>query len=117
MPSDLAFHRGDLVVSVFQGDFGKPRPALVVQSDLFNPDHGSTVLCPLTSDLTRQGMFRVSLPAADTPGLRTDSEIMIDKMTVMARSRIRQRIGRLTPEQMGAVDQALRIWLDLPGIA
>ena len=41
--------RGDLVTIALQGDFGKPRPALVVQSDLFNTDHATVSVLPITS--------------------------------------------------------------------
>ena len=51
--------RGDVVLVVAPGDHGKPRPATVVQSDLFNPTHASVVVCPITSDLADAPLFRV----------------------------------------------------------
>ncbi|HEV3076187.1 MAG TPA: type II toxin-antitoxin system PemK/MazF family toxin, partial [Thermoanaerobaculia bacterium] len=43
--------RGSIVVVAAKGPYtGKPRPALVVQSDLFNPTHSSVTICPITSD-------------------------------------------------------------------
>lgn len=51
--------RGDLVTVSLQGDYGKPRPALIVQSDLLT-DLESVVLCPVTSDL-RNAAFRVTV--------------------------------------------------------
>jgi mRNA interferase MazF len=117
MPADPGFRRGDLVIAVFGRDHGKPRPAVVIQSDLFNRSHGSVVLCPISSDLTGFTVFRVALLHAETKGLRVDSEVMVDKMGAVERDRIRQRIGRLSPPQMSLVDQALQIWLDLPATA
>ena len=114
MPADPGFRRGDLVIAVFGRDYGKPRPAVVIQSDLFNQSHASAVLCPISSDLTGLAIFRVKLLAARVSGLRTDSEVMVDKMATVDRDRIRQRIGRLTESQMEQVNAALRIWLDLP---
>ena len=111
-----ALHRGDLIIAVFARDYGKPRPAVVVQSNLFNASHGSVVLCPISSDLTGFSVFRVRLIQAETSGLRMDSEVMVDKMGAVDRDRIRQRIGRLSPPQMSLVDQALQIWLDLPDL-
>jgi len=115
MPADVGFRRGDLVIAVFGKDYGKPRPGVVIQSDLFNGSHASAVLCPVSSDLTGFTIFRVKLLASKASGLRTDSEAMVDKMATVDRGRIRQRVGRLSGSQMDQVSAALRIWLDLPG--
>jgi mRNA interferase MazF len=117
MPTDPGFRRGDLVIAVFGRDYGKPRPGVVIQSDLFNESHASAVLCPISSDLTGLAVFRVKLFASRTSGLLRDSEVMVDKMATVDRERIRQRIGRLSPSQMSLVDVALQIWLDLPAMA
>lgn len=107
------FRRGDIVLTVLSGDYGKPRPALVIQSDLFNETHASFVLCPISSELTGLTAFRVQLSASEATGLRVDSEVMIDKMIAAKRERIRRRIGHARPEQLAAVDRALRLWLNL----
>ena len=64
MPADVGFRRGDLVIAVFGKDYGKPRPGVVIQSDLFNGSHASAVLCPVSSDLTGFTIFRVKLLAS-----------------------------------------------------
>ena len=52
--------RGAIVVVSARGDYtGKPRPALVVQSDLFNPTHASVTICPITSDCMDAPLFRI----------------------------------------------------------
>lgn len=112
--ADTVLRRGDLVVSTFSGDYGKPRPAVLVQSDLFNTDHDSLLLCPISSELTELRLFRIRLPASSSTGLRKESEAMVDKLTVSKRSRISRRIGRLSTSQMIELDGALRLWLDLP---
>src|SRR5579863_2717353 len=94
------YRRGDIVLTVLSGDYGKPRPALVIQSDLFNETHASLVVCPVSSEITGLNVFRVQLPASETTGLRVKSEIMIDKMIAAKRERIRRRIGRARPEQL-----------------
>ena len=114
MTSELAFHRGDVVVCVVPGDYGKPRPAVIVQSDYFNAAHETIALCPVSSHLTGLGVFRVPLPASVATGLQKDSEVMVDTLLASRRSRIRQRIGHLSSLQMDLVDAALRTWLDLP---
>jgi mRNA interferase MazF len=114
MTSSPGFRRGDVVIAVFSRDYGKPRPAVVVQSDMFNATHASVVLCPISSELTGLNLFRVKAAASKMTGIQAASEIMVDKMGAVAAGRIRQRIGRLSPAQMEIVDSALRLWLDLP---
>ena len=114
MTGSPGFRRGDVVIAVFSRDYGKPRPAVVVQSDLFNATHTSVVLCPVSSELTGLNLFRVRARVSKMSGIQTESEIMVDKMGAVAAGRIRQRIGRLSGAQMETVDWALRLWLDLP---
>ena len=61
--------RGDLVSIALQGDYGKPRPALVVQSDLF-AEHPSVTILPVTSELRDTPLFRVLIEPTETNGLR-----------------------------------------------
>jgi mRNA interferase MazF len=117
MRIERELRRGDLVVAAFGRDLAKPRPGVVVQSDPFVTYHSSVVLCPVSSTLTAGLLYRVRLRHEETEGLKQDSEVMVDKLGAVEKIRIRQRIGRLTPDQMAAVDQVLRIWLDLPGIS
>jgi mRNA interferase MazF len=52
--------RGDLVVVVLPGDYGKPGPALIVQADLFNETHASVTIVPVTSMLVDAPLFRLT---------------------------------------------------------
>ena len=97
--------RGDLVTASLQGDYGKPRPALVVQSDLLT-DLDSVVLCPVTSDL-RNAAFRVTVEPNPANGLRTISQVMVDKLSTLPKPKISEAFGRLDEERMKAVDRAL----------
>jgi mRNA interferase MazF len=106
-------NRGDVVVSAAPGDYGKPRPSVVVQSDLFNPTHASVVICPITSHLVEAPLFRLTIHPAPENGLKAESQIMIDKVMALKRERIGKRIGRLTTAELAQVDRALRLWLDL----
>ncbi|MGA7239832.1 MAG: type II toxin-antitoxin system PemK/MazF family toxin [Bryobacteraceae bacterium] len=112
--SEARLRRGDVVLSVLAGDYGKPQPTVVVQSDLFNGSHESIVVCPISSKITGLSLFRVPLDASEMTGLEKDSEVMVDKMGAASISRTRNRIGRLSRPQMSAVDAALRLWLELP---
>ena len=52
-----------------QGDFGKPRPALIVQSDLFNAEHATLSVLPITSEIVGAPIFRITLEPSTTNGL------------------------------------------------
>jgi mRNA interferase MazF len=70
--------RGDLVTIALQGDYGKPRPALVVQSDLF-AEHPSVTILPVTGELRDTPLFRVLVRPNEKNGLLKPSEVMVDK--------------------------------------
>ena len=75
----LSLKRGDVVLVVASGDHGKPRPAVVVQSDLFNDTHASMTVCPVTSSLVEAPLFRVPLKRSKANGLALNSQIMVGK--------------------------------------
>ena len=97
--------RGDLVTVSLQGDYGKPRPALIVQTDLLQ-ELESVVLCPVTSDL-RTAAFRVTLEPTPGNGLRELSQVMVDKLSTVPRSKVSDAFGSVATEKMRAVDRAL----------
>jgi mRNA interferase MazF len=105
--------RGDIVVAVLPGYHGKGRPALIVQSDAFNPTHASVVVCPITSHLVDAPLFRIPLRPSQENGLEAPSEIMIDKMMAIKRDRIAKLVGHLSEARMRIVNGALRAWLSL----
>ena len=94
-----------------QGDYGKPRPALVVQSDLLM-DLESVVLCPVTSDL-RNAAFRVTVEPNTFNGLRALSQVMVDKLSTLPRTKISLPFGRLDDDRMKTVDRALLLVVGL----
>jgi len=106
--------RGAIVVVAAKGPYpGKPRPALVVQSDLFNPTHSSVTICPITSDCVDAPLFRVALPPGERTGLRRPSQIMVDKIVSVPRSAIADQLGKCDEAELRAADDALRRWLAL----
>ena len=108
----MPFNRGDLVTVALQGDLGKPRPALVIQSDFF-VDHPSTVILPITSDIRQAPLFRIDVAPTPVNGLKRLSQVMADKPQSIARERLRARIGCLNREQMIAVERALALFLGI----
>jgi mRNA interferase MazF len=103
--------RGDLVVVAIPGDDGKPRPALIVQADLFNETHPSVTVVPVTSTLVDAALFRLIAEPTPSNGLRTLSQLMVDKVTTVPRARIAQTIGRLEDDLLVRVGRALVLWL------
>ena len=98
--------RGDLIKAVLPGEYGKPRPCLVIQTDrLVNLD--SVILCPLTSDIATDGPTRFAVQAGGAGGLMVESLIMVDKVTAVSRSRCREHIGRLDAAIMQQIDARL----------
>ncbi|MEO6148013.1 MAG: type II toxin-antitoxin system PemK/MazF family toxin [Sulfuriferula sp.] len=102
--------RGDLVTIALQGDLGKPRPALVIQSDLFDA-HPSVTLLPVTSELRDTPLFRILVQPSEGNGLSKPSQIMVDKPQSVAREKIGATFGRLDDATMVAVNRALAIFL------
>jgi mRNA interferase MazF len=96
----MEVRRGDVVVVAASGDFGKPRPAIVIQTDAIPEAHASVVICQMTSDLSDSEQLRVLIEPADMNGLRVRSQVMVDKPVTVRRSRISRVIGRLTMAEM-----------------
>ena len=78
--------RGDIVTVALQGDYGKPRPALVVQSDLLDDEHPSVAVLPITSHLIPASYLRVDV--GPEGGLLVPSQIQIDKPHTVTQDKI-----------------------------
>lgn len=102
--------RGSVVIVALQGDYGKPRPALIVQADMFSSLPSVTIL-PITSDLRFTPIYRVTIEPTPENGLRKPSQIMIDKPQAIAREKVGQVVGHLEDETMMAVSQSLALFL------
>lgn len=106
--------RGAIVVVATRGAYtGKPKPALVVQADLFNPTHASLTVCPITSDCVDAPLFRLTLPPGSRTGLRKVSQVMIDKIVSVPRVAVQEEIGECDAKELLSVDDGLRRWLQL----
>lgn len=105
--------RGDVVVVALSGDYGKPRPALIVQSDLFNEAHASVTLAPVTSTIVDAPLFRLTLEPSSETGLRSVSQIMIDKVTTVQRDKVGRTIGQVGDETMLRVNRGIALWFGL----
>lgn len=102
--------RGDLVTIAIAGDFGKPRPALVIQSDHFSETGTLTVLL-VSGTLVEAPLIRVIVQPSPENGLRKPSQVMIDKAMTVKRDKIGAAFGHLGPEVMLSVTRALAVFL------
>ena len=106
--------RGDVVIVATRGAYtSKPRPALVVQSDAFNPTHASVTICPITSDCVDAPLFRISLPAGRRTGLAVASQVMVDKVVSVPKEVLGRSIGRIESTELDLVGRALQVWLSI----
>jgi mRNA interferase MazF len=105
--------RGDIVIASAPGDYGKPRPALVVQDDAFNI--ASITILPFTSALHEAPLLRVTVIPSAENGLRKPCQLMIDKILTLPRGRISETIGRIDNVTMKTVNRTLAAFLGLSG--
>jgi mRNA interferase MazF len=105
--------RGDIVTIAAPGDYGKSRPALVIQSDLFNPTHASVTVLPITSTRVAAPLFRIDLVPTKENGLRQPSQIMVDKCITVPAEKIGKAVGRVSAEEMMQVSRCLSVWLGI----
>lgn len=104
--------RGDIVTVAASGDYGKPRPALVVQSDLFDT-LSSVTLCLVTSTLLDAPVFRITIDPAPENGLQRISQIEVDKIMTVKRERVGRVIGRLDDATMLKVNRSLAAFIGI----
>ncbi len=99
--------RGDVVTVAASGDYGKPRPAVIVQTNALPEAHASVIVCQMTSDVVEAPDFRVTIEPTQKNGLRTRSQIMADKPVTIRRERVGRRIGSLDERDIARLNVAL----------
>lgn len=104
--------RGDLVTVALQGDHGKPRPALIIQSDQF-PDTATVAVLLVTSTLVDAPLLRLTVEPSPENGLRKPSQIMIDKPMTVRIDKIGAAFGRLDDAALVSVNRLLALFLGL----
>lgn len=102
--------RGDLVTVAIAGDFGKPRPAVVIQAAWFDASESVTVLL-LSSTLAEAPLIRVTVLPTPENGLRRVSQVMIDRAVSLKRHRIGPVIGHLDDGTLLTVTRLLAVFL------
>jgi|SRR6185437_16365469 len=105
--------RGDVVTVAATGGYGKPRPAVIVQTDALPLEHASVVVCQMTSEGSDAPDFRVSIEPSEQNGLRVRSQVMADKPVTIRRERVGRKIGNLNDDDIARVNIALAFVMGL----
>lgn len=105
--------RGQIVTIAMQGDFGKPRPALIIQADSFNETHPSVTVLLVSSELVDAPLFRINLSPDDGNGLNKPCQIQVDKPMTIKREKVGAVIGRVGDAVMLQVNRAIVVWMGL----
>ena len=104
--------RGDFVTVAIQGDFGKPRPALVIQANQFG-EHTSVTVLPITSTLVAAPLLRVTVQPSAENGLQKASQVMVDKAMTVMREKLGPAFGRIDPDALVEVERCLAVFLGI----
>jgi mRNA interferase MazF len=92
---------------------GKVRPVLIVQTNLLNNEHPSTLICPVTTNIEKESeILRVHIKKG-TANLKIESDIMIDQLRAIDNRRLLNKIGELTKDLQLKVKDNIKIILDL----
>lgn len=105
--------RGDVVTVAASGHYGKPRPAVIVQTDALPTEHASVIICQMTSDIAEAPDFRITIEPTEKNGLRTRSQVMADKPVTIRRARLGRRIGSLDEKDVARLNVALAFVMGL----
>jgi len=107
--------RGEVWTAAGGPDYaGKPRPAVILQDDAFDAT-GSITICPFTTHAVDAPLVRLPIDPSDRNGLRVPSQLMVDKITTVSKTKLETRIGRLSDEDMVRVNRAVVVFLGLAG--
>ena len=97
----------------FGTETGKTRPVVIIQTDLLNKHHPSTIICPLTTNIKLEAnILRMHLTKG-LAKLKEDSDIMIDQIRSIDNKRLLKKVGVLNQEKIDIVKANLSIVLDI----
>lgn len=92
---------------------GKTRPVVIVQTDLLNQFHPSTIICPITTNVKSDTeILRLHLKKGMAK-LKEDCDILIDQVRAIDNKRLLKKIGELEQSQIDILKENLVIVLDL----
>lgn len=90
---------------------GKTRPVVIIQTDLLNDEHLSTIVCPVTTNIKKEiTLLRVHLKKGQ---LDKPSDVLVDQIRAIDNRRLLKRLGQLTREQKIKLRENIKVILDL----
>lgn len=104
--------RGDFVTISLQGEFGKPRPALIIQSDRFN-EHATVTVLPVTGTMVAAPLLRVTVQPDASNGLQKPSQVMVDKAMTVKSDKVGPAFGRIGADALIVVERCLAVFLGI----
>lgn len=105
--------RGEIYTAAARGPYiGKPRPVVILQDDRFDAT-ASVTICPFTTNPVEAPLLRLPIDPSKDNGLEQPSQLMVDKITTVARSSLGERLGRLRDEELIALNRSLIVFLGL----
>jgi len=104
--------RGDFVTIAMQGDFGKPRPALVIQADQFD-EHATVTVLLVSSMLVNAPLIRITVQPSMGNGLQKPSQVMVDKAMTVKRDKLGQAFGRIDEDALVEVERCLAVFMGI----
>jgi len=106
--------RGDIVTISAPGDYGKPRPAVVIQGDILNQANSrSTIVALMTSTIVDAPLLRLTVRPASGNGLKKVSQVQTNRILTLPTEKIGQRIGQLAEMEITALNRMLAIVIGL----
>jgi mRNA interferase MazF len=104
--------RGEFVTIAMQGDFGKPRPALVIQSNQFD-QHATVTVLPVTGTLVDAPLLRITVEPTGENGLQKPSQVMVDKTMTVKRDKVGPAFGNVDEDTMVEIERCLAVFLGI----
>ena len=104
--------RGEIITVAVLGDYGKPQPAIVIQSDWLD-DTDSVLVCLITTTRRDAPLYRLDLSANRETGLREPSQIMVEKIIAVRREKCGVPIGQLDAATLVSLGRMLALTIGI----
>lgn len=93
---------------------GKPRPVVILQDNAFDATAFITI-CPFTTHMVDAPLLRLAVEPSAQNGLRVATQLMIDKITTVSKTKVHRRVGRLSDEDILRLNRAVLVFVGLAG--
>jgi len=105
--------RGDIVTVATPGDYGKPRPAVVIPGDVLNRDARSTIVASMTSHLQDAPLLRLTVEPSANNGLKARSQVQVNRLLSLPSTKVGSPIGRLSDREIVELNRLLAVVIGL----